>query len=352
LNRFFLDTENMSDDLISLNLDENIIRIAGAKNDNGKLDIELLVAQSGVPSFFESETKKVFDESLSSLKKIISLYRLSKKRFNIVIPDGFTYSQIVHMPRLKEKELLSAIKYQADQFIPMPIEETSLDLEILEDNKNSENILVLLVAAPQNLVERVQNIAEQSGIYPESIENELSATGKFLENFYSPQIQTGSTIFINIGYSYTSFYYFDHKKRLIIDNHTFPAGLSVFLREAQVDINVDSEKAKNLLKTVGFAPGSSLDLSQFLQPAIDALSSELQKFITALMAKHKASSPSHIYVYNLATDIKDIEKQIQKTVAIPIGIFNPLPITKRTHAVEPYVNNLPAFINVIGGCLK
>src|SRR3989338_8774753 len=186
----------MADELISLDLAENVLRIAKAKNEGGKIRVEVLFQQTGMPAFYESDTKKVSDETLTIINRSLDNLRLHKKRVNIVIPDGFTYSQIIKMPRLKEKELLSAIRYQADQFIPMPIDETSLDLEILEDNKNSENILVLLVAAPQNLVERVQNIAEQSGIYPESIENELSATGKFLENFYSPQIQTGSTIFI------------------------------------------------------------------------------------------------------------------------------------------------------------
>src|SRR3989338_1652765 len=130
----------MADELISLDLAENVLRIAKAKNEGGKIRVE-------------------------------------KKRLNIVIPDGFTYSQIIKMPRLKEKELLSAIRYQADQFIPMPIDETSLDLEILYEDKVSNNSLVLIIAAPQKLIDRVQNLSEQEGLYPEAIENELSATG-------------------------------------------------------------------------------------------------------------------------------------------------------------------------------
>ena len=201
----------MIDDLVSLNLQENVLRIAKAKNADGKLEIEVLAYQPDIQSFFESDTKKVFDDVANQLKKMIDNLKLRQKKANIVIPDGVTYSQIIYMPRLKEKELLSAIKYQADQFIPMPIEDTSLDLEILYEDKTSNKLLVLIVAAPQNLIKRVQGLAQKVGFYPESVENELSATARFLTNFYLPPSSAGGTIFINLGYSNTSFYFFDHK---------------------------------------------------------------------------------------------------------------------------------------------
>src|SRR3989344_3128798 len=168
----------MADDLISLNLAENIVRIAKAKNADGKIQIDLLSQQTDTPSFFDSDTKKVSDEVINLLKKTVNTLKLNKKRVNVVIPDGFTYSQLIYMPRLKEKELLSAIKYQADQFIPMPIEDTSLDLEIIHEDKNNNKLLVLIVAAPQNLIEKVQNLAAHTDLFPDSIENELSATGR------------------------------------------------------------------------------------------------------------------------------------------------------------------------------
>lgn len=342
----------MSDDLISLNLGETVLRVAKASNEGGKLHVEVLAQQTGIPSFYESETKKVSDETIAAVKRTLDNLKLSKRKVNIIIPDGFTYSQFVYMPRLKEKELLSAIKFQADQFIPMPIDETSLDLEILYEDKTANKCLVLIIAAPQKLIERVENLCEQVGLYSESIENELSATGRFLENFYIPQTQIGGTIFINVGYSYTSFYFFDHKMKLLIDSHTFPAGLSVFLREAQADVNIDQDRAKDLLKRVGFTEGSPVDLNQILQPAVDALTSELQKFIVSLRAKYQVSSISHIYVFNLATEINNLDKKIAKSISLPTVVYDPLSITKRTPAVESYIKELSAFVPSIGGCLR
>ena len=342
----------MSDDLISLNLGENHLRFAKAKNEGGRINIEVLSQQLGTPTFYESETKKVSDETIATIRKNVDLLKLRKKRVNIIIPDGFAYSQIIYMPKLKEKELLSAIRYQADQFIPMPIDETSLDLEILNESKTENKSLVLIIAAPQKLIERIESLSEQVGLYPESIENELSATGRFLENFYSPLSKTESTIFINVGYSYTSFYYFDHAMKLIIDSHSFPSGLAVFLREAQVDVNIDLAKAKDLLKKVGFTEGTSVDLNQILQPAVDALTVELQKFIVSLKTKYPTAAISRIYVFNLANEINHLDKKIAKNVSIPTVTYDPASIIKRTPAVEPYIKELPSFIAPLGGCLR
>ena len=338
--------------MITLNLQENIIRIVKAKNSGGKIDVELIAYQPDTPPFFELDTEKIFAEETRLIKKALDTLKINKKAVNIVIPDGFAYSQIVYMPRLKEKELLSAIKYQADQFIPMPIEDTSLDLEIIYEDKNSNKLLVLIVAAPQNLIEKVQNLAAQAGLYLESIENELSATGRFLANFYSPPSQEGGTIFINLGYSYTSFYFFDHKLKLFTDSHSFQAGLSVFLREAQVDINIDLMRAKKLLKSVGFASDSSVDLDRILKPAADELYSELQKFINSVQTKTQISSINRLYMLNLASEIHHLDKKIEAYSSIPTAIFDPLPITKRTNVIEPFIKDLPSFIAAIGGSLE
>lgn len=342
----------MADDLITLNLEENSLRIAKARNAGGKIEIDVLAYQADMPSFFESDTKKVSADTILLIKKVRDNLKLHNKKVDIVIPDGYTYSQIVYMPKLKEKELLSAIKYQADQFIPMPLEETSLDLEILYEDRESNRLLVLIVAAPQDLIERVKKLAEQAGFFPESIENELSAAGRFLTSFYNPPSQVGASIFVNLGYSNTSFYFFDNKLRLLTDSHNFPAGLSVFLREAQADINIDLAKAKILLKKIGFAQNSSADLNQILQPAVDALCSELKKFVNSVRTKFQVSSISRLFLFNLASEINRIDKKVEACISIPSTIFDPLSLTKRNSVIEPYIKDLSSFIPAIGGCLE
>lgn len=342
----------MPEGLITLNLDENIFRIVKARNVQGHIELDLIGSQYDFPPFFESDTQKILDEVTEKIKKNVEMYKLTGKKLNIVIPDGFTYSQIIFMPKLKEKELLSAIRYQADQFIPMPIEDTSLDLDILYEDKAANKLLVLIIAAPQKLIEKVQELAEKSGFYPENIENELSSTARFLSTYYYPAPSESNSIFINLGYSSTSFYFFDHKLRLLTDSHNFRAGFSVFLREAKADINIDSEKAKNYLKKIGFSQNQTIDFNQILQPSIDALVNELRKFINSLQTKIDSPKISRLYIYNLTGNILNFDKKIEAEMAIPTLTFNPQNLLSKTNMITPQIKDLSPYIAAIGGCIE
>ncbi len=342
----------MSDSKISVNLGEKAIHVAKARESGGKVEVELLGYQQDTPPFFDLDTEKIIEDVAKILKKMVDNLKIGKRPVNVVIPDAFTYSQIVTMPKLKEKELLSAIKYQADQFIPMPIDETSLDLEILHENKAENKLLVLIVAAPQSLIEKVERVTESSGLFPELIENELSASARFVSTCFQPKTQETGTIFINLGYSSTSFYFYHHGLKLIVDNHTFETGLSLFLREAQADANIDPLKAKNLLKDVGFSKQSSIDLGQILKPTVDVFSSELQKFIISVKAKFKIASIEHLYMYNLTSEILGIEKKIESAISLPTSLYNPLDCIKQTRTIEPFTKDIPSFIPAIGGSLQ
>src|SRR6185436_4812366 len=103
------------------------------------------------PNFFDTENQLVLDKQVEILKRLYGNLRIRKKSVNVIIPDSRTYSQIVEMPKLKEKELIAAIRYQADEFIPMAIDETYLDLEILREDKRNHKLLVLIVASPKKV---------------------------------------------------------------------------------------------------------------------------------------------------------------------------------------------------------
>lgn len=342
----------MSENIITVELGENNVKVAKARIDGGKIDLTLLARQADTPPFFEVEAEKMLEDETNIIRKIVSSLKISKKPVNVVLPDAFCYSQIVPMPHLNEKELLSAIKYQADQFIPMPIEETSLDLEILFEDKIENKLLVLIVACPQKLIERVEKVMELSDVFPESIENELSATGRFISNIYVPETKEGGTIFVNIGYSSTSLYYFDHKLKLILDSHIFRIGYALFLREAQVDTNINVVKAIELLKNTGFSKDSSVDLDEILKPTLEAFCGEISKFVTSVKEKFRVTTLSQLYFTNLATEMLNIEKKVETDVLLQSSLYNIVPFIKKTNVIAPFSKDLSSFVSTIGGCLK
>ena len=343
----------MADNLFSLHLGEESIKMVDGSAVNGKVAINSIGGLSQTPLFYEIDTQKTIEDEGKLLEKLATSLKIKTKNLNVVIPDGMTYSQILEMPRLKEKELLSAIRYQADQFIPMPLDKASLDLEILQEDKLKNKLLVLIVAAPSKLISQVEKLVEAAGFIPDGVENELSATGRFLSSIYKVKPEPGvASVFINFGFSSSSLYLFHHETNLIIDLHTFKIGLNLFLKEIEVNARLDINKAEIALSQIGLADNGSVNLAEMLKPVTSELTTEVEKFIIAEKEKYKLSKISQVFLINQSNRIKFLGQKIQQAVGLPTGVLDLAPYITKTQGVIAAGNDLSGFVGAIGGTLR
>lgn len=343
----------MADLFFCLDIGENLIKLADAKTTSNQFEIQSIGFIDGEMSFFSTDAEKTSENQTAKIEKLISMLKITKKNVSIVIPDSVTYSQILEMPRLNEKELISAIKYQADQFIPMPIDETNIDLEILSENEKEGKLLVLMVAAPKKTIERIQKTAELAGLIPESIENELSATARFLSSSYKlmyPNVKDG-VIILNLAYNSTSLYYYNPQTSLVMQNHTFNIGYALFLKELQINLNIDIKKSIDVLSVYQGEENTSVSVEPIILPLLKEFIFEVKRFINLINEKHQTSI-KNIHVINDGFRFIYLPKYIQNTFTLSTDLLNPYSISKKTPDVEQNKNNIALFIPTIGGNLR
>ena len=261
-----------------------------------------------------------------------------------------SFSQILEFPKLNEKELLSAVRYQSDQFIPMPIEEIVLDIEVLKEDKEKSKNTILIIASPKKIVDRVEKAVEYAGLSPESLENELSAFGRFYSEVLAPQ-QKGATIALNFGFTNTSLYLVDSATSMILMNRNLKLGLDLFLKELRFNFELPETKAFDVLKTIGFEKNASYDVGTITAPILRELLNETSKFI--LLGKEKFALPiTKIYCYNHNNHILAFEKKITELLSIPAEslllreqlVPNPLS--------QSFSSDMSSFISGMGGAIR
>ncbi|MFH1822199.1 MAG: type IV pilus assembly protein PilM [Patescibacteria group bacterium] len=90
------------------------------------------------------------------------------------LPTFSVFSSILNLPNINEKEIDSAIHWEAKKVIPLPLEDMVLDWKIIpstnENNKKSNKIL--LTGAPKSLVKKYINIFQTAEISLLSLETE------------------------------------------------------------------------------------------------------------------------------------------------------------------------------------
>lgn len=335
----------MSNNTFAIDLNERFTKMADVKERKKQLEIISMGQVNTTASFFETINERVAQQQAVLLKQLHKNLKIREKNVHVVIPDGLTYSQIVEMPKLKEKELVAAIRYQADEFIPMPIDETYLDLQILNENKITNKYLVLIVAAAKKIVDHVYSTIELAGLIPQTLENELSSVGRLFSELL--HMQEGMTLIINIGNTGTSLYLIDPKDHLIIFSRRIKIGIELFVKYLRVNLNWEDKKIYEMLRNTGLKQNNQIDIGKIITPLLRELLTEIQKAL--VIARDKYTMPvKHIYLLNMNTMIAGLDIFIQKQTSI---LTAPVPIQailKKNVIVQTFGQELPSYISVIG----
>lgn len=333
-----------------IDLQEREARVCDLKVSGNKLELLSLGKKDTDPSFFGTDNKQIIEKQGEIIAQLWSGSKIKKREVNIIIPDAMSYSQILTMPLLKEKELLSAIRYQSDEFIPMPIDETNLDLEILSENPATKKITVLIVAVAKKLAAQIEKTIEIAGLRPVSLENELSATGRLIKEQYGKEKRNEVLLLVNFGFSGSSLYLVDPQTSLILFTRSLKIGYNLFLKDVKVNLNIDESKCLEILRTIGFAKSGSYDVEAILLPVLKNLTDEITKFVIQ-SKEHFNLQVGKINVFNYDGRIALFNQKMGELLALPVSPFDLKSLVSPNPVVQSNLNDLSSFASVVGGSL-
>lgn len=349
----------MSKSALAVDIGERYIKIADVEKKQNKYEASLLAStpiDEVTANLYMAGGVKNLKKSSSLLQNLVSQSGTKKKSANIIIPDGRSFFQIVEMPELTEKELASAIRYQADQFIPLPMEKITIDLEILVEDKKNKKMKVLLVAAENIIIDKVVKMAEMAGLLPDSVENEMSATLRFLSHLpidnQRENKEIDPAIFINFGYHSTSILLYDFASNLPLQLHNFFLGLNIFSKEIQANFNLSHKEINQLLAQQGFSDKeTSYNLNEILATALKEFVSEIERFISSV--KNRIGlSVNNIFIFGEGFEINSFDKKISLLLGVPVKPFDIYSYLITNKTVESKKDDLFMFIPSIGANLR
>ena len=117
------------------------------------------------------------------IKQLLSEAKIREKRVVVSVAEARVYSRILSMPVMSEAELSSAIKWEAEQFVPIPVAEVELDFSIVAQptaGSADKKMLVYLVAAPKKYLQGLVDFLVSIGLEPIAVESEMVAVSRAL----------------------------------------------------------------------------------------------------------------------------------------------------------------------------
>ena len=233
----------------------------------GTISFDKKAIDNGVitdPEIIAKATKELFDKHL--------IGEITSRRVVMSIPAYRTFTRSIQLPILKPKELDDAVNLEAEQYIPLPLEELYLDYELISQTK--EQLEVLAIAVPKKIVDSYLELNEILGLEPMLIETTMSAAARLFGQ--DPQSDV-PTVIIDFGSLSSDISIYDHK---ILTTGTVTGGGQVFTDSIEKKLKVTHEEA-GLIKTkygLGLSKRQT-EIKEALEPTLAQIVKEIRRMI-------------------------------------------------------------------------
>ena len=167
---------------VGLDIGSHSIKLVELVKD--KIGITLRAAgMSPTPPKSLSSTLAADTEALAvAIKKLLTDAGVSTREVSIALPESQVFTRVIEVPQLSSRELSSAIQWEAEQYIPLPLAQVNVDFTVLRESRETgtNKMEVLLVAAPKVLLEKYLHILELAGVDVVGAETEIIAASRAL----------------------------------------------------------------------------------------------------------------------------------------------------------------------------
>ena len=205
----------------------------------------------------ELDPSKVSDDLSASreyiIQKLNKLYsekitgKLDSKRIILGIPTIKTFARTFTLPSDQESKIKSAVDLEAEQYIPMPLENLYIDYQII--NRAKDALTVLMCAVPKKYIDDLIDILEEFGFEIALIEPSIYASARLLDATKEGGMPT---VVIDIGPGDTDIAVFDGVVRV---TGGLNMGGNTFTLEIAKKMDLTLENAHQLKVLSGLSPG-------------------------------------------------------------------------------------------------
>ena len=291
------------------------------------------------------------EEMAQAISKAVNDAQIPFKDVNVALAENQVYTKVLEMPVLTDKELASAIYWEAEQYIPVPLTNITLVWNVLKRPSRSaqnDKMQVLMVGAPSMLVNKYQKIIQMAGLSLHAMETEILSTVRAL--ILSEDFPT--TLVVNIGAVNTSFAIV--RKGVMMFTYSMSVGGTAINRAIATDFGLSPQQAEEYKKVYG-VEGKTLGgkIGQATEPILNSILTEIKKSIVYFSQKYKDEEPvRQILLSGGTAKLPGIEVFFANNAGIETAIANPWKVLAPQRIPKDVLDNAADYTIAVGLAMR
>lgn len=303
--------------MVGIDIGSKSIKIVELTGSVGKFQLKC----SGVVGYSGLSPDKMVEEKdfialAEILKKVIKQVGITSKEVNIALPEPLIFTRVIKFPLLSDEEVGAAVKWEAEQYIPIPISEAVIQYSILGKDEISAKTSVLLVAAPKVVVEKYVKVIRLAGLTPISAETELTALARSI----SPE--KGVSLLLDLGASSVDMAITRDSK--VIFTRSIPVAGETFTRAVSQSLGITIQQAEEYKKTYGLSDNQlEGKVKLALEPIFKMVTDEIKKAVHFFQSEDKEEAPTTIFISGGTSLIPELISYLTEVLGLETVSANP-----------------------------
>jgi len=252
------------------------------------------------------------------IKDFLHQSGISSRSVVVNLPSQRVFTTVIDYDRLPPEELAQSMRYQAESFIPTPIDKSKVDWAIIGDSpKDPSKVEVLLSSVPIEFVESRLDLLESIGLNVIAFEPDSLALARAVVAYDA----TVPQMVLDIG---------DRATDLVIAmngaphlTRAIPTGAEAIVHSAAQNLAVETNQAEQFVYKFGLGKdkleGKVYDA---IIGTVDALSKEIEQSIKFFQERYANTKLDRIIVTGRASSLPEFPLYIANRFGLNVEIGN------------------------------
>ncbi len=345
------------------------IKIVELKNEGGRPRLVTYGLAEEPVDVIHNSSPEIQSKAALLMSKICREARVATKKAVAALPSFSVFSSIISLPAMDKKELSQAIYWQAKKFVPLPLEEMTLDWKVLENNvrifnqvnvnkasikeenepakklNGTASIKVLIAAAPKKLVFRYIDIFKNSGLELLSLETENFALERALVGGNKIPV-----MIVDIGNLTSDISIVENGIPLI--SRSVDSGGAVITKAIMNSLHIDEKRAEQFKRDIGFSSGVS-NLPKVIETALTPVINEIKYCFDLSASRQSRGGIEKIILTGGCSFLPNITNYLTNLLNIQVLVGDPWARVIYPVELKPVLDELaPRFSVAVGLAMR
>jgi type IV pilus assembly protein PilM len=264
-----------------------------------------------------------FDEVADAVRRLIKKSGTKTKNVAMALPPSAVITKKIVLPGgMSDAELEMQVEAEANQYIPFPLDEVSLDFCVIGPSSTSAgDVDVLIAASRRERVQDIQGLAESAGLKPVIVDVESYASRmaarRLIENL--PQKGVGAIVVLfEVGAMTTSMQVIRDEEVLYERDQAFGGAQLTQLIVRQYGFSLEEAESK---KRSGELP-EDYDIS-VLRPFIESMVQEIGRALQFFFTSTPYHKVDYVLLAGGAAALPGLTEAVTQQITFPCSLVNP-----------------------------